>query len=227
LIYKRNLLAILKNAEFKYYLILLFFSAIIVFIFMLIGRGTATIPDKLFHAFFETTSMLTTSGYSISNYNIWPTAGVMLLFLLMIIGGCSMSSAGGIKVFRFIIILNLIKDNIKKRIHPKINISKKNNSTSFDARALNMAIGFVFAYILIFISSSFLISLFENGSMLTNVSAALSCLSNIGTGFGDVGPGLTFSFLSTPSKIILICLMIIGRLGVVSALAVLMRKVYK
>jgi trk system potassium uptake protein TrkH len=217
---------ILKNVELKFYILLIFVCTIIITIFILSNYSKIMIPKALFVSFFEVISMVSTSGYSLSQYHFWPTACIMLLFILMLIGGSSSSSAGGIKIFRLAIIINLLKININKKLHPKAYSKFKIEENVISSQVYTKAIGIIFSYIMLFILSTILISI-DNNDMMTNASAALACLSNVGMGFNLIGPGGSFDCFSDFSKIVLIITMIAGRLEVLNLFVLFSRGFWK
>jgi trk system potassium uptake protein TrkH len=213
---KRKPREIAKNSELRSYLLLMLIGSAVCAIFLFIRLGAESAADagyKIFASVFEICSMVTTSGYSASGYTLWPTSCVMLLFILAFIGGCSSSAAGGIKVFRFEIILGLVRMDLRKKIHP----ASLRQSLPEDPNATIRTVGIVISYALIFLLCSFLLSL-EGGSLMTAVSASLAALSNTGSGFADVGPNLSWNFFSPFEKIVLSVEMIAGRLEALTIL---------
>jgi len=135
----------------------------------------------------------------------------MILFILMFIGGCSFSAAGGMKVVRFALLLKLIRRGIAIRLHPKAVISIKLNGKPIPADTVSAAVNFVFLYFGVFFTGMILLSL-ENHDPITTASAVAACLGNVGHGFGLVGPMVNYGLFTDASTLMLAVIMLIGRL---------------
>lgn len=172
-----------------------------------------TVFDAVRHSAFQVASLITTTGYSTLNYNIWPELSKTILIMLMFIGACTGSTGGGIKVYRIMVLLKSIAKEIKIAAHPR-NVHKLTVNGRVVAhetvRAINV---FMVSYLAIFAISLLLISV-DNLGFTTNFTAVLATLNNIGPGLGAVGPIMNFSVYSSFSKIIFIANMLIGRLEI-------------
>lgn len=206
-----------RDTEFKFYTyIMLIGSALIFFcnLFYNVSDGAGeTLVDSVFHV----VSINTTTGFTSTDYDSWPTFSRLVLFTFFFIGGCASSTAGGIKVSRIIICLKLVKRSFSYRIHPNrvgnITMNREELSSDMIIRASN----FVFMYIFAVFIGTLLISL--NGlDFMSSLSCAASCLGNIGPGFGSVGPTFTYGVLNGFSKFVCILLMIAGRLELYSVI---------
>lgn len=177
--------------------------------------------DALRAATFQVGSIITTTGYSTANFDLWPAASKWILVLLMFIGACAGSTGGGIKVSRVIILLKTIKKELFTLTHPRA-VRK----TMFDGhvvphevlRAINV---FLAAYLMIFCLSVFAISL-DGFSLETNFTAVAATINNIGPGLAGVGPAKNFAAFSAFSKLVLTFDMLVGRLELFPVLMLFM-----
>ena len=163
-------------------------------------------------AAFNITSILTGTGFTSSNYNMWGSFGLVIMIIIMFIGGCAGSTTGGIKIFRLQLLFRGSKTQIRKLTQPHgVFVTSFNGQTVTD-ETFNSIMGFFFMYILIFILAAISLSFF-NLDFLTSFSAAASAISNVGPGLGSViGPNSNFSTLPNAAKWILSFTMLIGRL---------------
>lgn len=170
--------------------------------------------DSLRHAFFQVTTIVSTSGFATADFNLWPNALKTLLLVLMFIGACAGSTGGGIKVSRLVISVKSTWAEIKHMINPrqikKVMFEKK----SVDSDTVRGTFAYMVAYILLFFTSFLLIALIDGKSIETSFSAVAACINNIGPGLGDVGPISNFAHFSPVTKIILILDMLLGRLEI-------------
>ncbi len=166
---------------------------------------------SLRHAFFQVSSVVTTTGYSSVDFNTWPTLSKAILVMLMFTGCCAGSTGGGIKMIRILILFKGIKSEIYKVIHPKIVNTIKVNKIKADEEIVNKVFMFFFVYFAILGMSVLIVSL-DGKDLITTVTAVIATLSNIGPGLEIVGPMGNFSSFSNLSKIILTFCMIAGRL---------------
>ena len=200
-----------RDQELKFYTIVMAIGSLLIFAANEFFRPSETVGYNLLDSLFHVVSINTTTGFTISNYDTWPTFSRMVLFSFFFIGGCASSTAGGIKVSRILICMKLIKRSFSRRIHPYriSNITLNNQEISTDVAI--KATGFVFTYIAAVIIGTLFISLDGQG-FITSLSCASSCLANIGPGFGLIGPVFTYNILSPLTKLICSLLMIAGRL---------------
>ena len=172
-------------------------------------------------ASFNITSILTGTGFTNSNYNNWGSFGLVIMIIIMFIGGCAGSTTGGIKIFRLLLLFRGAKTQIKKLTQPHGVFITSFNRKSVTDETFNSIMGFFFIYILIFIFSSLLLSLY-NLDFLTSFSAAASAISNVGPGIGStIGPNANYGSLPIGAKWILSFTMLIGRLELFTFLVIL------
>ena len=172
-------------------------------------------------AIFNITSIFTGTGYTNANYSNWGGFGLVIMFIIMFIGGCAGSTTGGIKIFRLLLLFRISTNQIKRLTHPHGVFITSFNEKSVDEDTSNSIMIFFFMYILIFIISSILLSLYDL-DFITAMSAAASAISNVGPGLGGtIGPDGNYASLPTIAKWILAITMLIGRLELFTFLALL------
>jgi len=170
-----------------------------------------TLFFSLTHGFFTISSILTTTGFVTLDYEQWGHFAISLAFVAMLIGGNTSSTAGGVKVIRYIIIFKTLAAEIKKILYPNAIFNVFINGNKMKENVIYSTVGF---FMLFSIANLVLtLYLFSRGyDAITAVSASLACIGNIGPGFGTVGPINNYNFFSDFDKIILSIFMIIGRL---------------
>ena len=197
------------NIELKAYL------GIIAVATLLIAVNIYSIYGSVFksleHAFFQVSSIITTTGYSSVNYDLWPPFSKAILFFLMFVGGSAGSTGGSIKVIRIVILFMFVRREIKKLLHPRALIPIQLNNKMLSTDVVSGVTGFFFLYIALFAAGTILLSL-EGIDFASAASASASSIGNIGPGFELVGPFNTYSFFSSPSKYLMSLLMLFGRL---------------
>jgi trk system potassium uptake protein TrkH len=178
------------------------------------------------HAFFTVNSIITTTGYSTENFDLWPEFSRLLLVMLMMVGACAGSTGGGIKVTRFIISAKAIASDLRRLIHPRsvkviaVDGKRVENDT---VRAVNT---FLHIYFFITVASILLVSL-DDLDATTTVTAVIANLNNIGPGLSLVGPAGSYAMFSPLSKIVLCLDMLFGRLEIFPMLYVLMPSTWR
>jgi len=170
---------------------------------------------------FNITSILTGTGFSSVDYNLWGGFGMVIMIIIMFIGGCAGSTTGGIKIFRLQLLFRGARTQIKKLTQPHGVFITSFNGKSVTDETYNSIMGFFFIYILIFILISLSLSFFDL-DFLTSFSAAASAISNVGPGLGpEIGPYSNYGSLPTIAKWILSFSMLIGRLELFTFLVIL------
>lgn len=208
---KRNFQEIKKSSEIK-----MFFIVIIVATLMVtlnVRKMYGSLWESFYQAFFQVTSIISTTGYSTVDFNLWPTFSKMIIIMLMFMGSCAGSTSGGMKQIRIFIMLKEVKRSIKKILHPRSVLKIKADKKVVDEEQVTGIGTFMCAYFLIMGFAVLLVSI-DNYDFETTFSAVLAALSNVGPGFGMAGPLSNFAFFSDFSKIILSICMLIGRLEI-------------
>ncbi len=208
-LYKKRFKHVTQNIELKAYLLIILGASVLIAVNIYSLYGS--VFESFKHAFFQVSSIITTTGYSSVNYETWPPFSKAILFFLMFVGSSAGSTGGGIKVIRIVILLMFIRREIKKLLHPRALIPIQLNNKPLSNDVVAGVTGFFFLYMLLFAAGTVLLSL-EGIDFMTATSASASSLGNVGPGFGLVGPYETFSFFSSPSKYLMALQMLFGRL---------------
>ncbi len=199
-----------KSEEVKWYcIIFIILSIALTWVHIAIGKDSFF--HSLTHAFFTISSILTTTGFASTDYSSWSPIAVAIIFIPMYIGGNAGSTAGGVKVIRYVVLFKNLFAQIKQNLHPNAIVDVFIDGNRISGKILGSVHGFFFIYVV----SNLLLTLllFALGhDFLTSISAAIACIGNIGPGFGHVGPADNFAFFSDFEKILLAIFMIIGRL---------------
>ena len=215
----KNLKLLLKNSEFLFYSII-FLSATIILTILLGLNNYHNIFEALRTAAFQCISILTTTGFATADFAIWRDSAIIILVVLCFFGGCAGSSGGGIKIVRiFLLIKSVLNEHIIIK-HPKAVITLKLDEQVVSREVIRQIIVFFILYLLLLITSTFVITLIE-ADMLIGFSSSIAALGNIGPGLGPVGPMGNFANLNDVSKYILIFDMWTGRLEIISVLLLL------
>ena len=213
--------SLIKDDQIKLFFLILILLIIITTLWLNNSNFENNFFTSVRLALFNITSILTGTGFSSSNYNMWGGFGLVIMIIIMFIGGCAGSTTGGIKIFRLQLLFRGAKTQIKKLTQPHGVFITSFNGRSVTDETYNSIMGFFFIYILIFILASISLSLF-NLDFLTSFSAAASAISNVGPGLGSsIGPSSNYSTLPTGAKWILSFTMLMGRLELFTFLVIL------
>lgn len=201
---------LLANSEFKVYLAIVIFSTLAVTALLYCGPGIAP-ATGLRDALFTVVSIMTTTGFVTADFDQWPPATKIILLLLMFIGGCAGSTAGGIKVVRLLILMKDAAWSLLHAVHPRLVAALKIDGKPVDAEVLHMVLQFFFLYILIFFVSVLLVAA-TGLAPFDAMGAVAAMLGNVGPGFGVVGPTTTYAAVHPFAKAVLTADMLLGRL---------------
>lgn len=184
-----------------------------------------TLGETIRHAAFQVASIVTTTGFATTDFDLWPSFSKAILLSLMVIGACAGSTGGGLKCGRALLLLKSLRRNIRKVLHPQKVQIVRNNGQMVDEKVLENTNAYLAAYVVIILLSFILISL-DGFSITTNISAVFACFNNIGPGFEAVGPTCNFAAYSPFSKLILIADMLAGRLEIFPILILFSRSTW-
>jgi len=168
-------------------------------------------------ALFQVTSIMTTTGFATTDFSLWPSAAMLILFLLMILGGCAGSTAGGIKCIRLLTGVESVKSELKRFVHPNAVVPVRIGERAITPRLANSSAVFCVLYFLVFVISALIIAM-TGEDLLVSSSAVAATLGNIGPGFAKVGPAGNFADLVPLSKWVCSFCMLTGRLELYTVL---------
>lgn len=184
------------------------------------------LADTLRHSFFQVSSIITTTGFATTDFDLWPSFSKAILMILMVFGACAGSTGGGLKFARVLLLFKALRRNMSQILHPnKVKLIRVNGKP-VDEKIVANTNAYFFAYIVIIVISILLIS-FDGFSITTNLTAVLACFNNIGPGLDAVGPTCNFSGFSLFSKLILTLDMLAGRLEIFPILVLLNPSAWK
>ncbi len=215
------------NFNFYYFLLLAQFrkaaamEEVRSYIFIVIGAVAAIFINTvhmyenaskaLTHAFFQVTSIMSSTGFASYDFDTWPTTSKYILIFLMIVGACAGSTGGGIKVSRLVVLIKTIAKEMSSYVHPKIVRKINMDGRPVEHEVIRSINVYLVSFLAILITSVFIIS-FDGYDLVTSFTSVLACLNNIGPGLALVGPTCNYSFLSILSKYVLMFNMLAGRL---------------
>ena len=217
--------ALFKNQEFRNFLLYILIISIGIGL-VLVFVCQMSFGNAFRQSFFSVISSLTTTGFFVGNYTVWPSFLWIVLFLLMFIGGCSGSTSGGVKIFRHLIFVKNSVLELKRIIHPNAMLPVKVNGKSISTSGVYKNVSFIFIYFLVFLAGA-IVLLFTGTDFSTAIGASVATLSNVGTGVGLVGPGGSYVAFPLGAKWILMLLMILGRVELFSLITLLSRSFWR
>ena len=220
----RQFRGVFRDEELRTYFGIIFIS--ILLITLNVRHLYSTLEETVRHAAFQVGSIITTTGYATTDYELWPAFSKTLILLLMVCGACAGSTGGGIKVARVLLIFKSLTRNIRQVISPRKVELVRNNGTVVDKKILDNTNAYLAAYVIIVFAVFLIISL-DGFTIGTNFSAVLCTFNNIGPGFEAVGPTCNFSAYSPLSKLVLSGAMLAGRLEIFPMLVLFSRNTWK
>ncbi|MBN2214096.1 MAG: TrkH family potassium uptake protein [Bacteroidales bacterium] len=213
------------NEEFRFYLS--FIAVFSVIITLILALTVAQPVEKSFRdSLFQVVSIMTTTGYTTTDYLKWIPVGSVILFALMFFGGSAGSTGGSIKIIRIVLILKNSFMELKRLIHPNAVIPVRLNTQAVSQQIVTNVLAFTFLYILIVLVSVIIIS-FLGYDLDTSFGAVAATLGNIGPGIGQVGPSCNYAHFPIIGKWFLSFLMLIGRLELFTVLILLTPNFWK
>ena len=205
----------LSSDELRFFVVVVAASSVLIAvnIYHLFGN----VGDSLRHAAFQVASIISTTGFASTDFNLWPEFSKTVLVLLMFIGACAGSTGGAIKCSRVLLLLRAIRREIRQVIHPRaVNVVKLDGHV-VDEKDLRSTMIFFAAYMFITLTAILLVSV-DNFSFGSTFTAVVTCIGNVGPGLEMVGPMGNFSAFSGFSKLVLSMCMILGRLEIIPIL---------
>lgn len=238
---------VFKSEEFRTYFLIIVVAVALVFISLMTKMSAVYTTEESFrHSLFQVASLMTTAGYTTTDYDLWPSLAMTTLILVMFIGGMAGSTAGGLKVSRIVITGKGTYINVRKLTNPRYVPKAKFEGKSLEEKTINDVFAFITLYLFLFLIALLLLSfdpvngqvttvvsdLAQDGREVThgffsNFSAVLACISNVGPAFEAVGPYASFAAYSGFSKILLTFVMLLGRLEILPVLILFNPKTWK
>ena len=215
---------IFKIEEVRWYLLLILLAAGVITINV---RGFYdTLEETLRHAFFQVASIITTTGYATTDFDLWPEMSKTILVLLMFVGACAGSTGGGMKVSRFVILFKTIRKELSLIIHPRELKKIRMDNRAVEHEVVRSTNVYLAIYFVLLLLSVLLISV-DEFSFTTNFTAVAATLNNIGPGLDKVGPTANFAAFSVSSKLVLMFDMLAGRLELFPVMILLLPDTWK
>ena len=217
-----RLMRYFKNEEFNFYLIL---TVVVTAVILLLNcRGSeAPFLETLRHALFQVVSILTTTGYGTDDYEMWPMMTHVLILILMFVGGCSGSTAGGIKCVRVLLIFKHAYVQVFRLVHPQAVKHVKFNHKQVQEDVMQSILGLFALHVMVLFTATLVLAaiLFVTGvrmDLVSTLSSVVTCLNNVGPGLGAVGPTQNFAAVPGLGKVVLTLCMVMGRLELFTVL---------
>jgi trk system potassium uptake protein TrkH len=208
---------LLTDAQVRWFMGIIVAFVLTIAAWLVVVEGNAPL-EALRHSAFNVVSLISTTGFASSDYALWGTFPVTALFFLMCIGGCTGSTSGGIKIFRFIVLHAIAKNQIARLIRPHGMFGLTFNGRPVSDASAIAVMAFIFMFGLSFAVFALILSMLGL-DYLTAMSAAVSALANVGPGLGEIiGPAGNFSTLPDSAKWLLSVAMLLGRLELFTVL---------
>lgn len=213
---KRDYEPLMKDTQVRAFIMFLVLTITVVSVIQIVeGRA---VGNAILHSSFNVVSIVTTTGYATEDYGQWGSWSIMIFFYLMFVGGCTGSTAGGMKIFRFQLSQLLLRRQFSQLIHPNLVQVQTYQDRRVNDSLLGSMVAFCFTYFLLVAAIALGLSLF-NLDFMTAISGAVSAVSNVGPALGDsIGPSGNFLGLPDGAKFLLIFAMLAGRLEIMTVL---------
>ena len=220
-----NFKAHVKDYEFRVYLIIIILSSLIIF-YSISSADSNWSHGNYIKSLFQSLAILTGTGYSNADYELWPYLSQHLLLILMFFGAMGGSTSGGMKIARIILLIKHAKTEIRRMLHARAIIPIKIGNRTITDEIVRNTLGFSMIYVSIFILTALALSIF-NLDFQSAVGAAASAIGNVGPAFGEFGPTDNYALLPTPGKWMLTSCMLLGRLEIFTVMVLFSRMFWK
>ena len=218
--------SVFKDEELRMYIGIILASIGLITVDLWFRGYFPTLGETIRHASFQVGSIITTTGYATTDFDLWPSFSKTILLCLMVVGACAGSTGGGLKVARMLLLLKGARRNIRQTLNPRKVEVVRNNGNVVDEKVLANTNAYLAAYVLILFGILTVISL-DGFSLGTNFSAVLCTFNNIGPGLEAVGPTCNFSAYSDLSTLVLSWGMLAGRLEIFPILVLFSSSTWK
>ncbi|MBR0311941.1 MAG: TrkH family potassium uptake protein [Oscillospiraceae bacterium] len=215
----------LHSEELRWYTVITVGAVALIAADLVLKTGLG-VYQALSQSAFQVVTLMTTTGYATADFDLWPYLSKLVLILVMFVGGCAGSTAGGVKVSRVVILFKGLKRELRRILHTREVRPLTLEGERVAEGTVSSVSVFFFAYIVILLVCAGIVSL-DEVDFTTAFTAALTTVSNVGPGFVLVGPTCNFAFLSSLSKVALTVTMLLGRLEIMPLLVLLFPSVWK
>jgi trk system potassium uptake protein TrkH len=224
LLKRKDINVLRRHEETRWYLFIIFMGMTTVLVSNYLWGGISSVVDVIFNVI----TITTTTGFVVGDYEAWPVLSKQVIMLLMVVGGCSGSTAGGLKVSRMLLWMRSMKNEIIRGFRPNVVLKLQMNGKAVDDQVIRSVYVVTSVAVFFFLTGSMAIALLEPElDAITCASAVLSSICNIGPAFSELGPTQNYSILSAPSLGVLSMLMILGRLEFIAVLVLLSRRLWR
>ncbi len=225
LLLNRRWKQVIADEELRMYLGIIIISTLVIALF-LVHNGYGTTEKSFRDALFQVTTIMTCTGFATADFMQWPVFCWFLLFLLMLVGGCAGSTAGGIKVIRHLLLLKGLRNEFRGLMHPSAYLPLQYNGHTVGENIHRNILAIFILYLLTFTIGSFLLTL-SGLDHITAMGSVAQAMGNIGVGLAATGPASNFAEISVAAKWTLSCLMLIGRLEILTVFVLFSKAFYK
>ncbi len=210
---------LLRDEEFRFYFLVILIGTAVVATILWINTPLDT-EDSVRTAAFQAASLISSTGFASADFNLWSDAAKVMLVLLMIVGGCAGSAAGGPKAIRHLLVLKHVMREFKRTLHPRAVLALKYKGRAVSDNIMRTIFTLVVIYVGVYFMLGVVLGLFGH-DMVTSFSAALAIVGNVGPAFNEAGPMGNFAFFGDPEKLLMTLGMWIGRLEILTVVALL------
>lgn len=222
----RNFKAVFESEELRSYTLVTVAASGLIVINLVSNASWAMDARTVTDSVFQVVTLMTTTGYMTYDYVLWPTFSQMVLVMVMFIGGCAGSTAGGLKQIRVVLLFKNLRREVQRILHPRVVTTIKSDSERVDEPILSGIALFFFAYMFLLLAGTLVVALDDVG-FTASFTASLTCISNVGPAFDVLGPTGNFFSLSSLSKVFLSVNMLLGRLEIMPLLLLLFPSLWK
>ena len=226
LIPQKRIKEIFEDEEFRYYICIVILSALMMSVALYFAGKFDGLEPILRRTFFHVSSVMTTTGFIVDDYNLWPEFTKFLFVILMFIGASGGSTGGGCKVSRFLILGRQLRVEIQKLLHPRAVITTRMNNAVITQNTKDSATSFFVLYMLTLAVCTLITTAFGI-ELLTSFTGVLTCLSNVGPGLNFLGPVENFAWLPSTVKWLFSFCMLAGRLELFAVFLLFLPETYR
>ncbi len=211
LILLKKIKPVFKSSELWTYISIVAVAAVIIGIN--ISGLYDTVAETVKHSVFQVASVITTTGFATTDFNLWPNLSKMIIFILMFVGGCAGSTAGGIKIARVMMFTKICKTELQRMLHPRSVKVNRFEGKALDSGTMASVNSYLTIYVMFFFVFLFAVA-FSGADVDITISAVTSCFNNIGPAFGFAGPMGSYADFPQLTKVFLSMAMLFGRLEI-------------